>query len=574
MAKKIQQKKKQIKEIKYLNQIITTLFFVFIVLFSIVRINGEDDIFWHMQTGKYILETKSVPSTDVFGYITQGEKWIPFEWLWDTSAYLVYSAAGFIGLYFVNAILLVLIFFVIYSILKKAKVQGAAGILFMLLIYLGVFYRVGIKPQMVAYLLLILELKLLIDYRYFGGEVKKLYFLIPIFLLWANVHMSIFLGGALLIAFYIDLLISEFILKKEVNNLLQVLLICVASALVMLLNPHGINTFLYAYGHTKMNMLEEVYEWMSPFSKNYFGKLFNLIFVVFLIGGVMLIIRSLKRKDFFMILSVLIFMHFAVRQLRFTVDYIFLAGILFAIAYASRLNSPKINNNYLKYSAAGILILFIILTPGGSLHKALGFPKAFGAGIYEGTFPVRMYDFMRENKITEAGHRPFQTFEYGGYFIWNFPESKNFIDSRNLNDSIWNEFKSIVNMKGDYTELISKDSIDYFMITRPTLTMGPEELRSTIISYLSNNTDQWKLIYWDDISLLFVKNNERFRNVINSYEFKYLTPYNIIFNVNILNNALNQNPESVKSEFNRKRAEGTGTIFLNQFLKVFSQRLK
>ena len=113
MAKKIQQKKKQIKEIKYLNQIITTLFFVFIVLFSIVRINGEDDIFWHMQTGKYILETKSVPSTDVFGYITQGEKWIPFEWLWDTSAYLVYSAAGFIGLYFVNAILLVLIFFVI-----------------------------------------------------------------------------------------------------------------------------------------------------------------------------------------------------------------------------------------------------------------------------------------------------------------------------------------------------------------------------------------------------------------------------------------------------------------------------
>jgi hypothetical protein len=129
-------------------------------------------------------------------------------------------------------------------------------------------------------------------------------------------------------------------------------------------------------------------------------------------------------------------------------------------------------------------------------------------------------------------------------------------------------------MKGDYIELIKKDSIDYFMITRPTLTMGPEELRSTIISYLSQNNDMWKLVYWDDISLLFVKNNEHFRNVIDSYEFKYLTPYNIIFNVNILNNALNQSPEAVKSEFNRKRTEGTGAIFMNQFLKVFSQRLK
>ncbi len=574
MAKLKHGKKNRIKEIKYLTQFITALFFIFIVFFSIVRINGEDDIYWHMQTGKYIVETKSVPSADVFGYVTQGTNWIPFEWLWDSGTYLLYSAGGFAALYARNSIFLILIFLIIFSVFKKAKIKPEISILLMLLIYFGVFYRIGIKPQMPAYLFLVFVLKLLIDYRYSGSNVKNLFFIIPVFLLWANVHMSIFLGAGLLGAFYFDLLIQKFIMQKEVKNLLLIFGIFIASAAVTLINPHGINTFLYAYDHTKMKMLEEVYEWMSPFSANYFGKVFNIIFIIFLLGGVSLIIKSIRKRDFFIIFSVLIFMHFAVRALRFTVDYIFIAGIFFGVVYAADFSRVKLNKPYLKYASAVILVFFIFLTPGGSLHKFLGFPKAFGAGLYEDTFPVKMYDFMKANNVTSLGLHPFQTFEYGGYFIWNFPESKNFIDSRNLNDSIWNDFITIFNKKEGYRNLIQQDSIDYFMITRPTLTFGPEELKTTIISYLSQNTDEWKLVYWDDISQLYVKNNDSFKDLTGKYEFSYLTPYNIIFKLDAINSGINQNPEKVQSEINRKRAEGSGTLFMNQFYKVFSQRTK
>ena len=559
---------------KYFEFGLPLLFFVFIVIFSFVKINGEDDIFWHMQTGKYILQTMSVPSVDVFGYITQGTSWIPFEWLWDCLSYSIYSVGGFLGLYIVNSIFLLLIFTVIYNLFRKTGINLSINILLMLLIYFGAFYRIGIKPQMISYLFLVLLIKLLSDYKYFGVNVKRLYFIPLIFLVWANVHMGIFLGAALLLAFGVDLAVQKFFYHKEEKNFWIIMGICVLSALVTLINPHGINTFLYAYSHTKMKMLEEVYEWMSPFNVNYLGKLFNIIFILFLIAGIFLLVRSLRKKDFFISFSLLIFMYFAVRALRFTVDYIFLAGIFFGISYAIYFSNKKKFIPQLQYITGFLLILFIILTPGESLYKVLGFPKAFGYGLYEGTFPKKMYDFMKQNKVTEIGSNPYQTFEYGGYFIWNFPSSKNFIDSRNLNDSIWTDFYTIVNKKEGYLDLLRKFNIDYFMITRPTLTMSPDELKTTIISYLSQTPDEWKLIYWDDISELFVKNTDKFKPLIDKYEYKYLKPYNIIYKIDLLNTAFNQDSQVLQNEINRKRAEEPGGIMMNQFAKVFSRRIK
>ena len=41
------------------------------------------DIFWHMATGQWILETGGLPSTDVFSAITTEREWHPFQWLYE-----------------------------------------------------------------------------------------------------------------------------------------------------------------------------------------------------------------------------------------------------------------------------------------------------------------------------------------------------------------------------------------------------------------------------------------------------------------------------------------------------------
>jgi hypothetical protein len=46
------------------------LFLNFVSLATSFKISGDDDIFWHLKTGEFILRNKTVPSTDVFGLTT------------------------------------------------------------------------------------------------------------------------------------------------------------------------------------------------------------------------------------------------------------------------------------------------------------------------------------------------------------------------------------------------------------------------------------------------------------------------------------------------------------------------
>ncbi len=71
------------KDNPFYNYGLIILFSIFIILLTTFKITGDDDVFWHLATGRYISETHQVPSADIFGYVTQGQEWMPFEWGWD-----------------------------------------------------------------------------------------------------------------------------------------------------------------------------------------------------------------------------------------------------------------------------------------------------------------------------------------------------------------------------------------------------------------------------------------------------------------------------------------------------------
>ncbi len=42
------------------------------------------------------------------------------------------------------------------------------------------------------------------------------------------------------------------------------------------------------------------------------------------------------------------------------------------------------------------------------------------------------------------------------------------------------------------------------------------------------------LVFWDDKSFLFIKNLPKFKEIIDKYEYKYVTPYNFLYQKNVL----------------------------------------
>lgn len=571
------------------DRILVLLFIGFFVLLNISKLNGEDDFFWHLSTGKYIIENKVIPDVDVFGFITQGQPWIPFEWLWDVSAFLIFNITGFPGLYIINIIIGLLLFSVFFFLFRKFDVPLPLNIFALIILALAIRYRLEIKPHMVSYLLFTFLLGIIISFRYLNLNKRYLFIIPVIFLIWANFHMGVSLGLLLFGIFIIVTLYEHFKSGTYERRIIyQLLFIFLLSLIAMLINPHHIYTFIYAYKHTQMKLIESIYEWMSPFHQNFLGKFFNILYILFLIGFLPVVLYYYKRRDYFFILSYLVFGLYSLTAVRFIIEFIIVALIPLVLIIKVYLLKNQKRISFLSKAllprgiVASLLILMIVLIPNGKLFKVLGFAKIFGIGIYEETFPVKVFDFIKEHNIQQIGERPYNNLDYGGFFIWNFWGKKNFIDSRNLNDSIYFSFVTLYNRLAGYEKLISQFAFDYFIVFQPTPYAGSTVqmidaavgtyLDKSIINYLSQKDDEWKLIYWDDKTHLFVRNEPKFKELIEKYEYRYLKPYNIYYRAAIIKSAFKNDSETFAKELQRKITEESNGFIMAKYNAVFGKK--
>ena len=72
---------------------------LFIALLAMsAREIADPDFWWHLATGRYIVETRSIPHHDVFSYTATDHKWITHEWLTQVGMIALYSGGGLTAL--------------------------------------------------------------------------------------------------------------------------------------------------------------------------------------------------------------------------------------------------------------------------------------------------------------------------------------------------------------------------------------------------------------------------------------------------------------------------------------------
>ncbi len=580
-VKEAVQKKKPvglIEENKYAVYGLLGIFLTLVFFAASYKISGDDDLFWHLATGRYIVENKVVPDKDVFGFVTSGAEWIPFEWGWDILSYGLYNIGGYNAILAFRSIAFCFVFFLMFLLLKKFKVNVFLALFLLFLLLIGIMDRLSPRPHIITYVFFSILLYILLNYKYSDRKKysRRLYLIPFIFLIWANSHMGVLAGGLVLFIFVITETIifikpSSYAgpdvkaLSKE--ELKKLWIIAVISALILLVNPHGISTYIYAYGHTKMKMLATVNEWRSPFTDKLDFGIVLTIYKLFLYCGILVLLYSYLRKDIFFALIFTSFAIYSVRAVRFTVDYeiVILPFIAISVNYylgmiKSQQFSGFIRGNIPK-GILGVFFVYIILQiPSDAIYEKMQYYRVSGWGINSDFIPVQMYDFMKENRISGT---PFNHFGTGGYIVWSTPGEKNFIDSRNLNDDIFNEYNLILSMRPGFEKKLEERGIDYFVYLDPDLIRRPNDLKTLVTAYFSRDPN-WKLIFWDDKSLLFVKNIPKFEEVINKYGYKVLNPYTFLFFKPEFDNNLKLKPQTAKDEITRKlKSDPKGILFQN-----------
>ena len=160
----------------------------------------DPDVWWHIKVGSTILSTHHFPTADPYSFTVHGAHWIAYQWLGEVVIALFADHWGLRGLMALDMILAAAILSALYALVTmrcgKSKAAFVVCALFLPLVYSSL----SLRPQMLAYLFLLLTLIILERFR--QGRRGALWFLPPLFLVWVNTHgiftLGLFALGSLL----------------------------------------------------------------------------------------------------------------------------------------------------------------------------------------------------------------------------------------------------------------------------------------------------------------------------------------------------------------------------------------
>ncbi len=198
---------------------------------------ADPDLWMHIMTGREILRAGHIPVRDLYSYSAGGAPWHNHEWLAQVVFAISYDWLGIFGLRLVKLLCVTI------SVLALAVGLGWTGApprvqrLVLLTTATGFVGQIQFRPQLFTAAMLSIVMAALAGEIYRGRA--RLWPLIPIFAVWANLHGGFIVGlGALGIASVV-LGLQEFWVCRKITQARRVAAVTVGCALATLLNPFG-----------------------------------------------------------------------------------------------------------------------------------------------------------------------------------------------------------------------------------------------------------------------------------------------------------------------------------------------
>src|SRR4051812_41594106 len=189
------------------------------------------DYFWHLTTGRWIVDHHSIPRFDPLTVASAHVPWINGEWLYEIVLYALHGIGGDAGISIMSALLAAAIFATGFVLAARDQDLGVA-LLVAAVAFAGASDRLGVRPAAAAALLIVIAIGLL------GSRLRLVSLTIAyacVTVVWINVHPSALLAPMLAL---ISILCSY---EKETR---QRAVVVAASTAALLVNPYGWNAII------------------------------------------------------------------------------------------------------------------------------------------------------------------------------------------------------------------------------------------------------------------------------------------------------------------------------------------
>lgn len=551
----------------------------------------DNDFWWHIATGKYIVTDRHLPEKDIFSY-TSGleENKNPFPvlenfslkqyWLSQIIFYLIYDYAGPKGIVLLRSCLLVATLLVVFWRLRRWSVSFPISFVFVFGLFMVLFRSTGERPVLFTILFTAVVFFVLEDFK--DKRDKRIFLLVPLMLLWANLHGGFVIGIVIILAFMLAEGI-RLIFKKSSYTGYETIFFYAATTLAVgfsFINPTGWDAVVIALSSKYKLIFEGIQEYQPPFLL-YRNKIYPVDYAylsLIVISAAVLVLRN-KRIDFAHIILLLGTFIMSLSASRFIVYFAVIASMvtgkeadMLARGLLEKRFSERAHQRVFAGLAAAILFSSILFTAGLFRSKNFSFNTAYGSSV-----PKAAVDFIENNKL--SGNM-FNSYAYGGFIAWRlYPRQKTFINSRLVNPVVKTEFNLIVRAT-EYAEKAGPSAsniplwekmVNHYKINFIFVSLAGiyGEVPPLIIKLAES--DKWIPVYCDSISIIFVRNTKENTEIIEEFELKKEDVYNAI--------VTNSVRFALYSQYNPRPLISLGDIFykmgrLSDSLRAYQYALK
>ena len=484
------------------------IFSILIIIASILfmmRPPTDPDLGWHLRNGNDILNF-GILYGDLYSHTMFGYQWIAHEWLSDVFLYLGQKHLGF----FVLSILFACIVFLSYYIsarVSNARVESTLmAVLVATIVGLSV---VGIRIQALTLLGIAITIWILFKWKN-NVHTKAIYWLIPLMLIWVNMHGGFAAGLFLMGAFWFIELV-KYILNKnklfnikhkiiELKHLFKLLIIIIVSFAVTFINPYTWRIYEELFS-TIFNapVKSWIAEWLPVTLSSIGGynfAMYTLIVVVFLLF-------TYKKVDSTKIFLGLIFFFISIGSWRHMP--LFTVITLPLLTESIEKISPKAIYYYIKSSWVIVPLVALVFWQGYGIYKSV-YISSVNPSSLRSVLPYGAVQYIKKNN---PEGKLFNEYNWGGYLVWNLPQKQVFIDGRM---AIWqtedqNLFRDYIAINPNVDEHLDKIIEEY------DIGLALVYTNNRYRNYFLRNSIMWPIIYMDNTAMLFQRHDLRMRDI-------------------------------------------------------------
>ena len=245
----------------------------------------DPDIWWHLKIGDWIIDHFAVPHTGILSRTAATRAWVAYSWGYEVLLSRAYSWFGLIGIGVYGTLLTLMVAYSVYWMLRRLSGQFwlacvGAGVVCSAFLFNGMP-----RPFFFSITLFAVTLTLLLESNR-NGQIQTLYWLPPVFSLWANLHIQ-FIYGLFLLGLFIGVNLAQRVasvlhlnpnfLTPPILPIKKLVLIGASCVVATLIDPYSYHPYQVVYEYSKAKFTYSVIIELQPLSSrgfSHFAELF------------------------------------------------------------------------------------------------------------------------------------------------------------------------------------------------------------------------------------------------------------------------------------------------------------